>query len=132
MVDVVGGQVMIGWEPPVSALPHIRAGRVRALAYSGDKRSTVLPDVPTLAEVYPGLEVFTRVGVWVPANTPPAIVQRLYQTLSAITRTPEMQRVIDEAGNEPIDPSPAETAAIIKREAQFMGTLIKAKNIKLD
>jgi tripartite-type tricarboxylate transporter receptor subunit TctC len=132
MVDVVGGQVMVGWEPPVSALPHIKAGRVRALAYTGDKRSTVLPDVPTLAEMYPGLEVFTRVGVWVPANTPPAIVQKLYSTISAITKTPEMQRAIDEAGNEPIGPSPAETAAIIKREAQFMGKLIKAKNIKLD
>lgn len=132
MTDVVGGQVMVGWEPPVSALPHIKAGRVRALAYTGNKRSTALPDVPTLAEVYPGLEVFTRVGVWVPAKTPPAIVQKLYQTLNTITKTPEMQRSIEDAGNEPIGPSPTETAAIIKREAQFMGGLIKAKNIKLD
>lgn len=132
LVDVIGGQVMVGWEPPVSALPHIKAGRVRALAYTGSKRSSVLPDVPTLAEIYPGLEVFTWVGVWVPKSTPPAIVQRLYSTITAITKTPEMQRYIDEAGNDPISPTPVETAAAIKREAQFMGTLIKAKNIKLD
>jgi len=132
MVDVIGGQVMVGWEPPVSALPHIKAGRVRALAYTGSARSSALPDVPTLAEAYPGLEVFTWVGVWVPANTPPAIVQRLYSTITAITQTPEMLRYIDEAGNEPISPTPAETAAFIKREAQFMGNLIKTKNIKLD
>ena len=132
MVDVISGQVMIGWEPPSSALPHIRAGRVRALAYSGDKRSPALPEVPTLAELYPGLDVFTRVGVWVPAKTPLAIVERLSTAFAAITRTPEMLRSIDEAGNEPISPSPAETAAIIKREAESMGKLIKAKNIKLD
>jgi tripartite-type tricarboxylate transporter receptor subunit TctC len=132
MVDVIGGQVMVGWEPPVSALPHIKAGRVRALAYTGSARSSALPDVPTLAESFPGLEVFTWVGVWLPANTPPAIVQRLHATLTAITQTPEMLRYIEEAGNEPISPTPAETAAIIKRESQFMGTLIKAKNIKLD
>ncbi|MDB5872117.1 MAG: Tripartite-type tricarboxylate transporter, receptor component TctC, partial [Ramlibacter sp.] len=132
MVDVIGGQVMVGWEPPVSALPHIKSGKVRALAYTGTKRSTVLPDVPTLNEVYPGFEVFTWVGFWVPAGTPAAIVQKLYTTLTAITKTPEMQRYIDDAGNEPISPSPTETAAIIKREAQFMGKLIKAKNIRLD
>lgn len=132
MVDVIGGQVMVGWEPPVSALPHIKSGKVQALAYTGNKRSTVLPDVPTLAEVYPGLEVFTWVGVWVPAGTPDAIVQKLYTTISAITRMPEVQRYIDEAGNEPIGPTPVETAAAIKREALFMGKLIKAKNIKLD
>ena len=132
MVDVIGGQVMVGWEPPVSALPHIKAGRVRALAYTGSARSSALPDVPTLAESFPGLEVFTWVGVWLPANTPPAIVQRLHATLTTITQTPEMLRYIEEAGNEPISPTPAETAAFIKRESQFMGTLIKAKNIKLD
>jgi tripartite-type tricarboxylate transporter receptor subunit TctC len=132
MVDVIGGQVMVGWEPPGSALPHIRSGKVRALAYSGNRRSTAMPEVPTLAESYPGLEVFTSVGVWVPANTPQAIVQKLYTTISAITKTPEMQRAIEEAGNEPVGPTPAETAAAIKREAQLMGKLIKAKGIKLD
>lgn len=132
IVDVVGGQVMVGWEPPVSALPHIRAGRVRALAYTGSARSTALPDIPTLAEVYPGLEVFTSVGVWVPSGTPPAIVQRLYSAIGTITKLPEVGRALDEAGNEPTDPTPTETGAIIRREAQTMGKLIKEKKIKLD
>jgi tripartite-type tricarboxylate transporter receptor subunit TctC len=132
MADVIGGQVMLGWEPPVSALPHIKAGKLRALAYTGSTRSTAMPDVPTLSELYPGLEVFSWVGVWVPAGTPPAIVQRLYSVIGTITKSPEMQRFIAEAGNDPIGPTPTETAAIIRREADVMGTLIKAKNIKLD
>jgi tripartite-type tricarboxylate transporter receptor subunit TctC len=132
MADVVGGQVMLGWEPPVSALPHIKSGRLKALAYTGSKRSPALPDVPTLAESYPGLEVFSWVGVWVPAATPPAVVQKLYTVIDGITRSAEMQKYIAEAGNDPIGPSPSEATAAIRREAQLMGNLIKAKNIKLD
>ena len=81
MVDVVGGQVMVGWEPPVSALPHIKSGKVRALAYTGSKRSTVLPDVPTLAEAYPGLEVFTWLASGFPRKTPADIVARLHREI---------------------------------------------------
>ncbi|MDB5859389.1 MAG: hypothetical protein JWQ76_3078 [Ramlibacter sp.] len=132
ITDLIGGRVMLGWEPPVSALPHLKAGRLRALAYTGSKRSTAAPDVPTLSESYPGLEVFSWAGFWVPAGTPAPIVQRLYTQIAAITRSPEMKQFIEDAGNEPIGASPAETAGIIRREAQFMGKLIKAKNIRLD
>lgn len=132
MTDVIGGQVMLGWEPPVSALPHVKAGRIKAIAYTGSKRSPVLPDVPTLAESYPGLEVFSWAGFWVPAGTSPAIVQRLYTAILGVTKSPEMRKYIEDAGNEPIGATPAETAAIVKREAQVMGTMIKAKHIRLD
>lgn len=132
MPDIIGGQIMLGWEPPISALPHIKAGRIHAIAYTGSKRSPALPDVPTLSETYPGLEMFSWAGFWVPANTPPAIVQKLNAAISAITKSPEMKQVIEEAGNEAMGTTSAEMEAIIKREAQAMGKLIKAKNIKLD
>ena len=132
MPDVIGGQVMLGFEPPVSALPLIKTGKVKAIAYTGARRSAALPDVPTLAELYPGLEVNTWLGMWAPAGTPPAIVQRLYQEVATITRTPEMMKLIADNGLEPMTTPPDETAAIVRREAAAMERVIKAKNIRLD
>ena len=132
MTDVIGGQVALGWEPPVSALPNIKAGRLQPIAYSGSKRSKVLPDVPALGEVFPGLELFSWVGFWVPAATPAAVIQRLNAVVVAITRSPDMVRYIEDAGNETLGTSAEEAAANIRSEAQAMGRLIKAKNIKLD
>jgi tripartite-type tricarboxylate transporter receptor subunit TctC len=132
MPDVIGGQVMLGFEPPISALPNIKAGRVKAIAYTGSKRNAALPDVPTLAESYPGLEVHTWLGFWLPAKTPANLVDRLSQELRAITQSPDMGKLIADAGLEPMATSPEETAAIVRREAETMGRLIKSKGIRLD
>ena len=132
MPDVIAGQVMLGFEPPISALPNIRAGRIKPIAYTGSQRSAALPDVPTLAERYPGLEVFTWLGFWLPAKTPPEIVDRFNREIRAATQSPEMQRLIAEAGLEPMGTTPEETRAIVRREAEAMGKLIKAKNIRID
>jgi len=132
MPDVIAGQVMLGFEPPISALPNIRAGRIKPIAYTGSKRSAALPDVPTLAERYPGLEVFTWLGFWLPAKTPPEIVDRFNREIRAATQSPELQRLIAEAGLEPMGTTPEETRAIVRREAEAMGKLIKAKNIRID
>jgi tripartite-type tricarboxylate transporter receptor subunit TctC len=132
MPDVIGGQVMLGFEPPISALPNIKSGRVKAIAYTGSKRSPAMPDVPTLAESYPGLEVFTWLGFWLPAKTPANVVERFNREIRAITQSPELARLISDAGLEPMSTSPAETGAIVQREAEAMSRLIKAKGIRLD
>lgn len=132
MPDLIGGQVTLGWEPPVSALPNIRSGKVRALAYSGDRRSAALPEVPALAETYPGLAVFTWVGVWVPAGTPEPLVKQLQTALQAVTHAPEVLKALAEAGVEPMTAGPAEMSTLVERESATMGRLIKAKNITLN
>ncbi len=132
MPDVIGGQVNLGFEPPISALPNIKAGRVKAIAYTGAQRSAALPDVPTLAESYPGLEVITWLGFWLPAKTPADIVERYNREIRAINQSPEVQKLIADAGLEPMGTTSAETTAIIDREAATLGKLIKAKGIKLD
>jgi tripartite-type tricarboxylate transporter receptor subunit TctC len=132
MPDVIGGQVMLGFEPPISALPNIKAGRVKALAYTGSQRSAALPDVPTVAERYPGYDVSTWLGFWVPARTPEAIVEQLNRAITRVTRSPEMARQIADAGLEPMTTNSADTRATIEREAQTMGRLIKAKGIRID
>ncbi|WP_432730652.1 Bug family tripartite tricarboxylate transporter substrate binding protein [Variovorax sp. W6] len=130
--DLIAGQVQLGFEPPVSALPNIKSGRVKALAYTGNKRSAAMPNVPTLSETYPGVEVFTWLGFWVPAKTPPAIIERLNKEIVAITHSPELAKLINDAGLDPIGSTPAEAAATVDREAQAMSRLIKAKNIRID
>ncbi|NML45333.1 tripartite tricarboxylate transporter substrate binding protein [Ramlibacter sp. G-1-2-2] len=132
ITDVIGGQVMLGFEPPVSALPHIRAGRLKVLAYTGGQRSAAAPEVPTVAETLPGVEVLTWLGFWVPAKTPDAVVQRLYREVTAINNSPEMRKYIADQGLEPAPATPQETAAVVRKDAEVMGRLIKAKNISLD
>lgn len=132
MPDLMGGQVSVGFEPPVSAIPLVKTGKIKALAYTGSKRSPAMPDVPTMAELYPGLEMFSWQGMWAPSGTPPAVIQRLYAEVSRITRTPEMTRRIVENGMEPMTTSPEETSTILQNEATAMGRIIKAKGIKLD
>ncbi len=132
MTDVSSGLVNIGFEPPVSALPNIKSGRVKALAYTGDKRSSALPDVPTLTELYPGLDVFTWVGVWAPRATPAPVLERLRSAFAAATKTPEILKAIGEVGNDPVYSTPAQMQSAIDQESQRYSNLIKAKNIRLD
>jgi tripartite-type tricarboxylate transporter receptor subunit TctC len=129
MPDVIGGQVALGFEPPISAIPNVRAGKVKALAYTGERRSAALPDVPTVAETLPGVDVYTWVGVWVPAGTPEAIVEALHGHFNAISQDPALARLMADNGVEPLLTTRAQMAAHVARESEAMGRLIRAKHI---
>ena len=130
--DMMAGQVDIGWEPPNSAIPNIRSGKLKALAYSGENRSHAMPEVPTLGETLPGLAFIVWVGLWVPAGTPEPLVRRLHAVLSGVTADPGVARVLADAGAEPMATAQADIAAAIEREALATSRLIKAKNIRVD
>ena len=130
--DLMRGEVTVGWEPAVSAMPFLKDGKIKALAYTGNPRSPALPDVATLAETYPGLEVFTWVGMWAPAGTPDAILDSLHDAIEAINRLPAVVKALSDASSEPMHTTRAQMAVAIDSETQSMGRLIKAKNIKLD
>jgi len=132
MTDLIGGQISIGFEPPMSALPNIKAGKVRALAYTGSQRSPAIPEVPTIAETYPGLEVSTWVGIWAPAGTPEAIRRQLRDAFQAATQEAELQKALADVGSEPMRTSEVQMAAEIARESEVMSKLIKAKNITVN
>jgi tripartite-type tricarboxylate transporter receptor subunit TctC len=132
MTDLIGGQVAIGFEPPISALPNVKAGKVRALAYTGSERSPALPDVPTLSESYPGLEIFTWVGVWAPAGTPEPIRRQLQAAFVTVGQSAEVQRSLADAGLETMRTSEAQMTSAIARESEAMSRLIKAKNINVN
>ncbi len=132
MPDLIGGQVNVAFEPPASAIAQIKGGKIKALAYTGSKRNPAMPEVPTLSETYPGLEMPSWLGVWVAAGTPPAIIQRLHAEFAKATNTPEVTKRLLDNGLEPAITSPEETAALIQREADQMSRIIKAKNIKIE
>ncbi len=132
MPDLMSGQLDVGWEPASSALPNIRSGKLRALAYTGDKRSTTQPDVPTLSELYPGLELFTWIGIWAPTGTSPAVIERMRKALETASKDPQIVSALHETGNEVLNLTPAQMQANIARESQSMERLIKAKKIVIN
>jgi tripartite-type tricarboxylate transporter receptor subunit TctC len=88
--------------------------------------------VPTLAESFPGLEVFTWVGMWAPAGTPEAVVKRLHGVLGTINADPDIVKALGDAGVEPLTTSLPQMAATVDRETQSMGRLIRDKQIAIN
>ena len=131
--DLLSGMVTIGWEPTSSALAHIKAGKVKALAYVGERRSAALPDVPTVNEIVPGFQLIpTWVGLWVPKGTPDAIIKRLQSAITVINGDPSFIKTLADAGVEPRLVMGAQMAAAIRRELELTQRLVKARNIRPD
>ena len=127
---VVGNQVPFGCQaiPPVT--PHIKAGRVRALALTSDKRSEIVPDVPTMAELgFKGHESDTITGMLAPAGTPAAIVRKLHAETVRVILLPEVKSRIAEQGYNIIVSSPREFTEKIKVEVAKWGKVIKDAKI---
>jgi tripartite-type tricarboxylate transporter receptor subunit TctC len=131
ILAVVGGHTPIGFSSPAASLPQIKQGNVRALAVTGDKRSQILPDVPTMAEAgYPQIVGETWVGVLVPAGTPRDIIGLLQREIAKIIAVPEMKARLAELGYEPVASTPEEFAARIKSEIATWAKVIRAAHIK--
>src|SRR5262244_3605332 len=93
MIDVLGGHTKVVFSTTITALPHVRAGRLRALGVGGRERTAVLPDTPTIAETgVPGYEAVNWIGIVAPAGTPAAITARLHAEISAVLDSPDMQK----------------------------------------
>ncbi|WP_295853387.1 tripartite tricarboxylate transporter substrate binding protein [uncultured Xylophilus sp.] len=132
VADLVGGQVDTLMEPISTGYPLIAGGRAQALAYSGDTRHPAMPDVPTFAELVPGLSMTSWHGIWAPASTPPAVVARLNALMVQASKDPELQKRIRELNSEPLGLSQAEMTAMIRRDAEIYSRIVKAKNIRVD
>jgi tripartite-type tricarboxylate transporter receptor subunit TctC len=127
---VVGNQVPFACQaiPPVT--PHIQAGRVRALAITSEKRSQIVPDVPTMAELgFKGHEAQTITGMLVPAGTPVAIIKKLQVETARIMALPDIRRRITELGADVIASTPQEFSVYIKNEVTRWGKVIKEAKI---
>ena len=131
--DLLGGQVTMSFDTITPVLPHIQAGKLRPLAVTTARRSSALPEVPTLAESgLPGFDIGTWFGVLAPAATPKAISGRLSDEMQKIIRTPEFRKRMDEIGAEPIGNTPEQMARQIREETEKFARLVKQANVVID
>ena len=132
LTDLIGGQVavFIGNMPPT--VPHIKAGKLRALAVTTKGRSALMPELPTIADTLPGYETVAWFGVLAPAGTPPEVVNRLSAEIGKIARSPEMREKLTAMGAEPVGGTPEEFKAVIDRDIAKWKPLAQKVGIKVD
>ncbi len=130
--DVLGGQVPLGVVDVPSAIAHVRAGKMRALAVTSKRRIVAAPEVPTFEEAgVPGYEAIGWFGTVAPANTPADIINRLNMEIAAALSVPEIRERALAAGAEPLTNTPQEFAAMIREETRKWAQVIKTAGIKL-
>jgi tripartite-type tricarboxylate transporter receptor subunit TctC len=131
--DVVGGQVSMTFDNITTAWPLAKAGKLRALAVTTAKRSSVAPEVPTLAESgLVGLEVGSWQGVFAPAGTPPDIVKRLNSEIVKIINMPDVKEKLIALGAEPVGDTPEQFGAYVKTEVAKWSDVVKKSGAKVD
>jgi tripartite-type tricarboxylate transporter receptor subunit TctC len=133
VTDLLGGQVMIMFDNLPSALPHIKAGKLRALAVTGAQRDPLLPDVPTVAEAgVPGYESGVWFGIAVPAGTPREEIARINEAAVKGAKSPEFVKRMTEMGYTIIGGTPEQMAEMNKVETARWGPIVKASGAKVD
>ena len=131
--DLIAGNVQAMFDSVPSSAASARDGRLRALAVTTKNRIAPFPDLPTIAEAgVPGYEISTWYGIWAPARTPPAIINRLQQAVAAAARNPETRARFDALGAEPVADSPEDYARFVRAEYDRWGKLVRDARIKLD
>ena len=129
---LIGGEVKLGFGPILPAIPHVKAGRIKALGVSGLKRATAAPDIPTIAEQgLPGFQVDSWYGVFVPAKTPKPIVAQLNRELQRILALPDVKERLSRDGVEPAGSTPEHLHNIVQNEKKTWTKVIRQANIKV-
>jgi tripartite-type tricarboxylate transporter receptor subunit TctC len=134
LVDVLSGRLQVMFENQPIVLPHIRSGKLRGLAVGTRKRSTLLPELPTMVEAgVPGYESSTAFGVLAPAGTPRAIVDRLSKEIAkSLQGSAETRESLATRGFEPVGSTPAEYTAHLRDELQRVAKVVKLAHIRLE
>ena len=133
LTDLVGGQVQMYYSPPIVAIPHIKDGRLKAIAVTGEKRLSALPQVPTFTESgLQGFDVGTWYGFLAPAATPRPIVDKLNSEIAKTLAMPDVKEKLSSQGMEAFVSTPDQFAALIKADQAKFAKIIKTANIKLE
>jgi tripartite-type tricarboxylate transporter receptor subunit TctC len=131
MVATMGGQTQIIFGTTIGLLPHVRSGKLKAIALTSAKRSAAAPEILTFAESgVPGYEHEPWNGMFAPAKMPKAVVAKLNAEVARILQTPEVRKVFEHEGAEPVGNSSEEFAGIVKSETAKWAKLVKAAGIK--
>jgi tripartite-type tricarboxylate transporter receptor subunit TctC len=133
MQDLLGNHVQMMFLSAALAQPHVKAGKLRALAQTGAQRSPAYPDVPTVAESgYPGFEVNSWVGMLAPAATPKPVVERLQAEIHKIVTNPAFAARLAEQGLTGIGNTPQQFADVLKAEKEKWGRLVRERHLSLE
>ena len=133
VVDMVGGQVSMGFTALPSSIQHARAGKLRPIAVTSAKRSEAAPDLPTFTELgYPGIDLVVWYGALFPAGTPAAIVERMQVEIARANQVPEVKARLLQQGVETVGSTPAEFARVMPAEIQRYGRIIRESGAKAD
>jgi tripartite-type tricarboxylate transporter receptor subunit TctC len=133
ITDLLGGHVPLMFDSTVAIVPHIKGGKLRAIAVTGAKRSPELPDVPTFAEAgMPGFESYAWYGFFAPAKTPPDVIAKLNAAALKVMKGPEYQQVLKDTGSEFVGDKPENFAAFVRAEAAKWGKIAKETGATVD
>ncbi len=133
ILDVIGGRVPVMFDFVLTALPQVRDGKVRGVATTGKARSSVLPDLPTVAEtVLPGFEAGTWFGFYAPAGTPREIVDKLHATIVAVLQQPDVSEKLTRLGVEIIAGTPEQLGETTKADVAKWGPIVQRARLKLE
>jgi len=130
VTDVIGGRVTMLFTTTISAAPHIKAGKLRAVAITSAKRQSGMPDIPTIGETLPGYRAEAFQGMVVPAGVPQAIVNKLSAEVARIVQLPDMAQRFQLDGAEAVGSSPQEFAGFLKAEMQKWRQVVRDAGIK--
>lgn len=133
LTDLVGDHVQVMFDSMITALPLVKAGKLRALAVTGTQRSPVVPELPTVAEAgLPGYSATGWIGVVGPANMPPAIVAKLQASIVAALADPTLRQTLIDQAAEPVGSTPSEFAAFIKAETDKWAIAVRGANLVIE
>jgi len=131
--DVLGGQVQVFMSTPPSVMSHVQAGKLKGFAVTSKARHPMLPGVPTTAEAgLPGFELEAWVGLFAPAGTPPAVIAQLSEGVKRALEQPDTRQRAAAIGIEPRYLNPEDLGALVKRESEYWGNVIRSRNIVAD
>ena len=129
--DTIGGRVCCYWAPINAALPQVRGGRAIALAVSSAKRSSLLPEVPSVAEAgVPGFDYSLWLGLWGPAGMPAEIAEKINRDVNRALQSPDLRERLTNLGTEPMNMTLAEFAQFVRREVEDTSRVLRAAGIK--
>ena len=133
VADLVAGQVTMVFGDPVSVLPHIRAGRLVALAVTSPQRSPVAPEIPTMAESgYPEVEAVAWHGILAPAKTPPEIIRKLNMEIVKALQDPSVKSLLDNQAMQVVGDTPEQFAAFIRKDTATWKAVAAAANVSVE
>jgi len=131
IVDLMVGTVHLFFDSIPSSLPHVKSGKLKALAVTGPTRTEAAPDIPTIAETHPGFEVTVWQGFGAPARTPAPIVRKLYAEIAKVMAMPDVRKRLIELGADPVATTPEAFAEHIRKENEKWAAVVKRANITL-